>query len=161
MVEIFCKIFIHIVEWRKRGEMCPWSSPWLAFAVSKPSVVEFPALECWPFGPSHFSSLETLSDWMILYFPLQETLWCHNSSADSPHLGQMGVSEIQGNSGTFGLSTLTLRVSFIRYYINWQLSRWYPIAQRGAERLHWGKHNSSQQVWSSKILWRFSICLRF
>ena len=67
------------------------------FAVSKPSVVEFPALECWPFGPSHFSSLETLSDWMISYFPLQETLWCHNSTADLLLLGQMVVPEFLGH----------------------------------------------------------------
>ena len=79
------------VEGGYRGQMCPW----LALAVSKPSVVEFPALEGWPFGPSHFSSLETLSDWMISYFPLKETLWCHNSTADLVPLGQMVVSETQ------------------------------------------------------------------
>ena len=80
---------IFLVEWRKRGEMCPW----LALAVSRPSIAEFPALECWPFGPSHFSGLETLFVWMISDIPPQETLWCHNSTADLLLVGQMVVSE--------------------------------------------------------------------
>ena len=80
------------VEWRKGKCALDWhlqfQSPQLSYTFLLLSADHLAP-------PSSFLGLVTQSDEMILDFPPQKTLWCHNSSAELLPWGQMVISESQ------------------------------------------------------------------